>query len=260
MEASKFMKKRLLSIFTSAMMFSSFTAVHCENDIKVLLDGVELEFDVLPQIIDERTFVPLRAIFEALGAEVEWDGVTQTVTAKRDKSTVSLTIGRNIINVNTETVELDVPPQIIDGRTLVPARAVAESFDCIVDWDGKTHTVTITSAQDKPAASEEPTEKPVQYPIKYNSDSDVKAHYMRNFKLTDVQRNEQGKFDISYTLETFLEGRGTVSVTFRCLDKNGETVDEWSKIYVGTDYTWSRQEDSVTISGETATIELVLNK
>jgi competence protein ComEC len=113
---------------------------------RILLDGTELSFDVSPVIEQGRTLVPLRAIFEALGAEVGWDNATRTVTAIRGQTTVRLTIGLKIAYKNGAPVTLDVPAKIVSGRTLVPLRFVSESLDCKVDWDAKTQTVTITSA------------------------------------------------------------------------------------------------------------------
>ena len=64
------MKKIISCLVAVCMAAMSFVTVHCEDNIKVILDGKTLEFDVQPQIIDERTLVPMRVIFEALGAEV----------------------------------------------------------------------------------------------------------------------------------------------------------------------------------------------
>ena len=113
------------------------------NEIKVTLNGKALSFDVPPQIIDGRTLVPLRVIFEALGATVDWNGNTQTVTAVKGNTNISLRIGGNMLTKNGVNIALDVPAQIINGRTLVPARAVAESFGAKVDWDSGSRTVII---------------------------------------------------------------------------------------------------------------------
>lgn len=109
----------------------------------ITTNGVDATLDVPAQIIGERTMVPLRAIFEALGASVEWDDATKTVTSVKGETTVKLTIGDNSIYKNGEAKALDVPAQIVDNRTLVPVRAIAESFDAQVGWDGPTQTVTI---------------------------------------------------------------------------------------------------------------------
>jgi len=117
--------------------------------IKVLLNGAELSFDVPPQLINDRTMVPLRVIFEALGAEVEWDEDAQTVTALKDGIGIIMQIGNDkmyIYDGHTEpreTIILDAPPQLVDGRTLVPVRAVAEGFGAEVLCDGYTQTVIV---------------------------------------------------------------------------------------------------------------------
>lgn len=121
-----------------------YNASPLSTDITVTVNGVKVEFDQSPIIVDNRTLVPLRAIFEALGATVDWDGSTQTVTSERNNTIIKVTIGNNIIQRNNENIELDVPAQIINDRTLVPARAVAEAFGCYVDWNGETKTVIIT--------------------------------------------------------------------------------------------------------------------
>ena len=116
-----------------------------EVSIEVLLDGAPIEFDVPPQVIDSRTLVPLRAIFEALGAEVHWNPETQVVTGTCANTTVVLPIGSTSPTVNGEVVPIDVPATIINQRTLVPLRFVAESFGVQVDWNAETRTITITS-------------------------------------------------------------------------------------------------------------------
>ena len=100
-----------------------------------------------PVIVDGRTLVPLRAIFEAMGAEVDWDGESQKVTATRDGITINLNIGSNELVVNGETVELDVPAQLINNTTMVPVRAIAESFNCEVDWNDGARRVYIKEAE-----------------------------------------------------------------------------------------------------------------
>ena len=115
------------------------------DEISVLLNGEKLSFsDQTPIIIEGRTLVPLRAIFEAMNATVDWNADTRTVTSTRGGITIKLTIGDNKIFKNELVTELDVPAQIINDRTMVPARAVAEAFGADVQWDGDTRTVIIT--------------------------------------------------------------------------------------------------------------------
>lgn len=104
------------------------------SGIKVFYEGEKIAFDVPPQIINGRTMVPLRAIFETMGADIEWDDATKTVTATRGDRVIRLTVGSDVAYVNGEAVTLDVPSQIVDSRTLVPVRFIAEAFGCMVQW------------------------------------------------------------------------------------------------------------------------------
>lgn len=111
--------------------------------ISVFVNDEKINFDVNPMLINSRTMVPVRAIFEALGATVTWDNNTQTAKGVLDGVIVEITIGSTNLLKNGETVELDSPAVIVSGRTLVPVRAIAESYDCDVTWYGETQVVEI---------------------------------------------------------------------------------------------------------------------
>jgi len=113
------------------------------DEIKVSVNGEFISFDQPPVMINDRTLVPLRAIFEKLGAKVIWNDSSQSVDAIRDETTVSLAIGGTDMYVNGEVKILDVPAQLIGGRTLVPVRAISEAFGCSVVWIEETQTVQI---------------------------------------------------------------------------------------------------------------------
>jgi len=112
---------------------------------KAMINGFEVPLDVPPSIIKGRTFVPIRFISEAFGAQVDWDGETRTVRIFLEKTNtrVTLQINNTIARVNERIVTLDAPPTIIQGRTLVPIRFIAEAFGAQVDWDGVLRQVTI---------------------------------------------------------------------------------------------------------------------
>ena len=112
-------------------------------DVAVTLNSDTISFDQPPIIVYSRTLVPLRAIFEAMGAEVDWIQANQTVTAVKDDIAISLQIGSNKLYKNGEVIELDVPAQVVNNRTLVPVRAISEAFGAEVDWDNDTRTVII---------------------------------------------------------------------------------------------------------------------
>ncbi len=111
--------------------------------IKVKVNGTPVAFDVAPITKEGRNLVPLRAIFDALGASVEWDGTAKTITGKKDGTVIKLKLDSNEALINGEKKTLDVPATSIDGRTMVPARFIAESLGASVEWDDSTKTVTI---------------------------------------------------------------------------------------------------------------------
>lgn len=113
------------------------------NGVEVVVNNWGIAFDQPAFIKDDRTMVPMRKIFEKLGATVDWDEATQTVTAKKGSKTISLKIGSNVLKINGKDVELDVPAFIENDRTLVPVRAISEGLGATVDWNGETQTVTI---------------------------------------------------------------------------------------------------------------------
>lgn len=112
-------------------------------EISVTINGKKVNFDQPPVEKQGRTLVPLRAIFENLGATVNWDEVTQTVTSTKGDISIKLTIGSNKLYVNEKKIVIDVPAQLINSRTFVPVRAVAEAFMCNVDWDDQNKIVII---------------------------------------------------------------------------------------------------------------------
>ncbi len=136
--------KQILAILLAlTIMMTSSMAVFASKNITVLIDGEQIDFDVQPTTINDRTMVPVRAIFESLGATVDWDENTKTVTAKREDKTVKLTIDSKTMYVNDKTKKLDSPATIFGTRTLVPIRAISEAFGCQVGWDSKSSLVSI---------------------------------------------------------------------------------------------------------------------
>jgi len=91
--------------------------------------------------------VPLRGIFESLGASVKFDSLTRAITAVRGETTVLLRLGEAVGHVNQTPVPLQVPAQSVDGTTLVPLRFIAEAFGAAVKWDAATKVVAISTAK-----------------------------------------------------------------------------------------------------------------
>ncbi len=150
-------------------------------ELEVYINGRKLRSDVPPIIIQGRTMVPLRGIFEALDTDVEYLAETRTITATRGTTKIQLTVDSNQAQINGQKVTLDVPPTIVNGRTLVPVRFISESTGQKVSWDEENQRVLITAQfyttpdqekvvleekepEPKPEPEENPEHKPEQDP------------------------------------------------------------------------------------------------
>lgn len=114
--------------------------------IQVYVDGQVVNFDVPPTVINGRVLVPLRGVFERLGATVDYDAPTQHIVALRGGQAVELTVGSRQARVNNVPTLLDVPAFTIAGRTMVPLRFVSEALGAGVQWVDANRTILISSA------------------------------------------------------------------------------------------------------------------
>lgn len=115
--------------------------------VKVTLNGEGVAFDVQPKIVNNSTMVPLRAIAESLGFSVLWNEEDKSIMMTKGEKIVVMQIDNNKLFINDEAKELVTAPMIDSGRTLVPLRAVAESFDMEVDWNGEEMLVALKDAE-----------------------------------------------------------------------------------------------------------------
>lgn len=135
--------KKIFSAVMAAAMLTASTAVSAETDIKLYINGEELLTDPAAIVQNDRLMVPFRAIFEELGATVNWDAEMETIMAVRDSSVMILQVDTPTLFLNTEQIELDVAPIIVSDHAMVPVRAVSEAFGIDVEWDNDTREVNI---------------------------------------------------------------------------------------------------------------------
>ena len=133
----------------------------------IMIDGQALKFDQPPIVLNSRLLVPLRAIFEALGIQVVWNSKNGTIVAENKQTTIELQVGNPNATKNRNLVKLDIPPQIINGRTYVPTRFISEAFGCTVLWNKAMNTVNITTNDSQPVVpGTAPTEgQPPELPL-----------------------------------------------------------------------------------------------
>ena len=167
------MKKVFFSLILTIIMAvgmmptgSAFVPATSEQ-VEVLLNDEYIQFDQSPVIINGRTLVPIRAVCEALGADVYWHDVGKGIIIVKNEIKLFLTIGENSLQKMTVTdfsellecienaddnfiddIKLDVSPQIINNRTVLPIRAVCEALGAEIDWDEKNNTVVITCSKE----------------------------------------------------------------------------------------------------------------
>ncbi|WP_317855083.1 stalk domain-containing protein [Chakrabartyella piscis] len=139
------MMKKIIGLCAICSMLM-VTTVFAHPEITVTVDGNQLAFDQPPVIIDDRTLVPMRSIFEALNCEVVWDEASQSITSIHETDVLLMYIGKTDLYRNGVVIyEMPVEAQIINGRTLVPVRAISEALGAEVLWNGETYEVDITS-------------------------------------------------------------------------------------------------------------------
>lgn len=145
-----FKRKTIISVLFSLIFLFSFCVTNTfasdspqNNAIKVLLNGQYLQFKEPPVEKDGSTLVPMREIFEALGATLSWDASTSTATGTKGNSKIILQLDNTTAFINDSPVTLSVPGTLVNDKTMVPTRFIAESMNCIVSWDEGTRTVII---------------------------------------------------------------------------------------------------------------------
>ena len=183
------MKKLILAIF-----FTTISSVVAYANINITIDHVNTPFDVSPLLINDRTMLPMRSVFYAIqpGVEVNWFAETQTVQAITVLGdTIYLSIGAYDVIINYYSIEIDVPPQLINGFTFVPVRVVAESLGAYVEWDGSTSTVYISRRE---SLQEESSQLFMQYIILQDFDHKVNmSDFERQvFDLVNEVRHSYG--------------------------------------------------------------------
>lgn len=145
------MKKPLLTLLVPLLILVTILATNtteaANNHISVYIDRESQYFDQEPILENNRTLVPMRHIFESLGASILWDSKTNTVIATKNKKTIKITINSSEAIVDGKKVTLDVPAKIVNGRTLVPLRFVSQAIGGNVEWDGNAQVVYITTGQ-----------------------------------------------------------------------------------------------------------------
>ena len=138
--------KKKIAILLSCVCIAFPALTYAQSNIQVKLDGNYVKFSGQePTVINNRTMVPLRGIFENLGYSIEWDANTKTATLNKDNKSISIQTGADSFSVNGVGKKLDVPAQILNGSLMLPLRAIGEAAGLSVVWDSNLKTVVMTN-------------------------------------------------------------------------------------------------------------------
>ena len=266
--------KRLLSILISLVMVMSLVT-GCsaaentpeenisKNDSDFVLtmqignpvmtvNGVEKPIDdegSTPVIVDGRTLLPIRAVVEEMGGSVSWNGDTKTVTLNYDSDEIKLVIDSTNAELNGETQTLDVAPVIMNDRTMLPIRFIAESFKFNVDWTQETQTVTITKPSNisELSATQEPANGGKTLVVYYSASGSTErvAGYIAKaanadiFKLEPV--NEYTSDDLDWTDDSSRVNEEHDDESKRDIELVSTNVPNWSDydtVFIGYPIWW----------------------
>ncbi len=166
------MFKKLISVFVlllSCIFFNALFVNAAETSVVLQIDNstmtvngaekaVDEGYDTKPVIVDGRTLLPVRAVIEEFGGNVNWNSDTKEVNLTHNGNEIVLTINSTQASLNGAVQNLDTAPVIINNRTMLPIRFIAESFGFDVEWNQNNKTITITKNDENKSTSEENTE------------------------------------------------------------------------------------------------------
>ncbi|WP_261130823.1 stalk domain-containing protein [Bacillus sp. Marseille-Q3570] len=221
-------ENRLVGLYAAQESYKLYYEKHKDDPIhvSVKIDGELQKFDQPAILEDNRTLVPLRGVFEKMGAEVKWDQSTYTVHITKDDTKISLKIGSKTATVNGTKVTLEVPAKLVNSHTMVPLRFVTESLGAEVEWDGKNMTALIFTTPQEPDPAE---------PKYIEIDN-------KEYRVITVVINEQLQ---EYDMPAILVNEHTL-IPIRGLE------------HFGAEFEWNEEEQTVTVRTEDKTIILTI--
>ncbi|HBY21356.1 MAG: hypothetical protein A2Y24_03935 [Clostridiales bacterium GWE2_32_10] len=162
-KSKKALKEKIMNTYTEeeqTKLAEIIATLEEDKDISVLpyqnvyAKEKEIKFDTPPIIKEGRTLIPIRALATAYGFEVSWNEETNEVTLMKDGNKIQLRINSREAYVNGEKIELDVPAETYNSRTVIPLKFVAEKMGLNVDWDEETQTIDISDSEDEEVAED----------------------------------------------------------------------------------------------------------
>ena len=213
--------------FLSAVLALSF-AVSCpiyakaEQNIIIKLDNNTLSTNTAPYVLSKTVMIPMRSVFEAMGAEVSWDGETRAVMSKCDDAITKIIVGSKEVLVNEEAYTLDLAPAIETGNTMVPLSLLEKAFACTVEWNEVTEMINISLEADKIPEFKLPEEMPTQEQIDEYLDTVFANSKATNPILSEADKQEnkncykvisEDEIEFYLTEDSYVQGGPTNTTT-----------------------------------------------
>ncbi len=220
------MKKIMLFICFFALLIAPLSGfdsdAYASDNIRLFVNNEELVCDVEPVIINSRTMVPVRGIFEKLNAEVSWNDMLNQVIITSEDSIIIITVNSNVAYLNSKIVYLDSAPVIINGRTLVPVRFISESIGYDVDWDGTTRTVWISKPENDSGNKKD--EQAATEVKKENNPENKEPSFSANITSIKVRQNKE-KTEIAVNITKKIQPKISV------LESPDRLVVDFNEVY-----------------------------
>lgn len=197
------MKIKITLLIALCCIWISYPA-QAAKEIGIYIDDIPICFDVPPVIEQDRTLVPIRGIFEHLAADVGWDKGIVTITAPG--KILILSIGSNQLIYNDTNYELEVAAKILNDRTYIPLRAIAELINCSVIWDGENQNVYIYQ-ENTSSSSEDSGEADTPPSIGGAAENTNYAYEQEVFLLVNEIRAENGMQTFEWSDDLATVGR-----------------------------------------------------
>lgn len=236
-----------------------------DKSVSVFVKGKDVKFDVPPVIKGGRTLIPVRAVTNALGAQVDWDNETKTITVTKavyssvygaSTTVIEINLDSDIVLVNGEEVKIDVPAQLVNNRTMVPIRFIAQVLNQSVEWDPELESVIIENEEDD--------EADVETQLKAFSKQLKQKHRDKNIRKALIKKLvELKKENNDDSIPVFADG-SDVKFDVPPVIKHGRTLIPVRAVTnaLGAEVDWNPETKTVTVtkavydsaSGETITV------
>lgn len=232
--------KRILPALTLALALAAVfcaASVFAANEVSVVLNGDSLNFtEAQPQIINDRTMVPIRETAEFLGMTAQWDEASRTMTlTSGDNRTIKHTLNQNTIIIDGATKTYDSPSAVVDNRSLMPVRMLADAIDAQVEWDAVRYRVNITKEMNPAVIMAKPLKTDV------TAGESFVVQVMANTDTTTVKLTDSKQADLGSS-SNYVESAGIhiFSVSMKAPSEGGSQI---VMAFAGTDQGFNASPD-----------------